>query len=130
MFDLTYFLSCLATETSRSKTVTVPANDGVSLSFLITPGVIGPMLIKVSATSPVAGDAIQMPLLVEAEGVTQYKNKGLFVDLRSVKKFTADLTVDIPKDVVPDSTKIQITAIGNLILAFGKAEKESNFNFS
>lgn len=41
------FSFCLAIDSSRSKTVTVNANDGVSLSFLVTPLIIGPMLIKV-----------------------------------------------------------------------------------
>lgn len=58
---------------------------------------------------------MQVPLLVIPEGVTQYKNKAQFVDLRSVKKFTADLTVDVPKDAVPDSTKVQISAIGDIM---------------
>lgn len=76
------------------------------------------MTIKVTAKSPVAGDAIEVPLLVEAEGVTQYKNKALFVDLRSSNQFTADLTVDVPTNVVPDSTKIQVSAIGNVFIQF------------
>lgn len=70
---------------------------------------------QVDATSSVAGDAIEVPLLVVPEGVTQYKNKAQFVDLRSSKKFTADLTVDIPKNAVAESTKVQVSAIGNAI---------------
>lgn len=105
----------LPIEKSRTKKITVNSNEGVSLSFLITPLTIGPMLIKVTATSPVAGDAIEVPLLVEAEGVTQFKNKAQFVDLRSTNTFTTDLTVDIPKNVVPDSTKVQVSAIGDVL---------------
>lgn len=60
-----------------------------------------------------AGDAIEVPLLVVPEGVTQYKNKAHFVDLRSSKTFTTDLIVDVPKNAVPDSTKVEISAIGN-----------------
>lgn len=37
----------LGYESSRTKTVTVNANDGVSLSFLIKPVIVGPMTIKV-----------------------------------------------------------------------------------
>lgn len=59
---------------------------------------------------------MEVPLQVEAEGVTQYKNEAQFVDLRNKKTFTADLTVDIPTDVVPDSTKVEVSAIGNFIL--------------
>ncbi|KAJ6633451.1 CD109 antigen [Pseudolycoriella hygida] len=105
----------LPIETSRSKTVTVNANDGVSLSFVVRPLIVGPMLIKVSATSASAGDAIEMPLLVVAEGVTQYKNKAVFVDLRETNTFTTNLTVDIPEKVVPDSTKVQVSAIGDVM---------------
>lgn len=58
---------------------------------------------------------MEVPLLVEAEGVKQYKNQAQFVDLRNKKTFTADLTVDIPTDVVSDSTQIEVSAIGNFI---------------
>lgn len=73
------------------------------------------MLVSVSATSPLAGDAIEVPLLVEAEGVTQYKNKALFVDLRNTSTFTSDLTVDIPSNAVPDSAKVEISAVGDVM---------------
>lgn len=118
----------LAIDASRSKTVTVNANDGVSLSFLITPLIIGPMLIKVAATSSVAGDAMEVPLLVVAEGVTQYKNKAQFVDLRINKTFITDLTVDVPKNAVADSTKVRVSAIGRLFQFLKKKEEKAEDN--
>lgn len=71
-----------------------------------------------SASSSAAADAMEVPLLVVPEGVTQYKNKAQFVDLRKTKKFTTDLAVVIPKNVVPDSTIVQVSAIGNLFYFF------------
>ncbi|KAG4071650.1 hypothetical protein HA402_011804 [Bradysia odoriphaga] len=105
----------LPIEKSRTKKITVNSNDGVSLSFLVTPLIIGDLLVKVTATSDAAGDAIEYPLLVVAEGATQYKNKATFVDLRSSNKFTTDLTVDVPKNVVPDSTQVEVSAIGDVM---------------
>lgn len=49
---------------------------------MITPKKSGFMQLKVSATSPFSEDGIQTPLLVMAEGETQYKNKpAIFNDL-------------------------------------------------
>lgn len=56
---------------------------------------------------------MEVPLLVVPEGYTQFKNTAGFVDLRSKKQYTADLAVVVPKNAVPDSTKVEISAIGN-----------------
>lgn len=52
-------------ELYRTKKVYVQANSAQSVSFMITPIKLGPMNIKAKATSIIAGDAIEYPLLVK-----------------------------------------------------------------
>ncbi|CAG2173021.1 unnamed protein product [Oppiella nova] len=52
--------------------VSIPANDGVSLTFTITPKTMGYIDIKLTATSAMAGDSVLKKLLVKPEGQTQH----------------------------------------------------------
>lgn len=70
------------------------------------------MTIKVTATSPIAGDAIEVTLPVVPEGVTQYKNKAKFVDLRQSESYSTDFTVDVPANAVKDSSQVSFSLIG------------------
>lgn len=97
---------------SRTKNVNVPSNDGAQLSFLITPLIVGPMTIKVTAISPIAGDAIEVTLPAVPEGVPQYKNKAKFIDLRKVSTYTTDFSVDVPSNAVKESTQVSFSLIG------------------
>lgn len=72
------------------------------------------MTIKVIATSPIAGDGIEVTLPVVPEGVPQFKNKAKFVDLRESKVYTTDFSVDIPANAVKDSTQVSFSLIGEL----------------
>lgn len=93
----------------------IKANDGAALSFMIRPKRVGPITIKVSATSPLAGDGIERMLQVEPEGVPQHLNQAVFVDLRQSRQFETNFTLDIPKNAVPDSVRIEAGAVGDLL---------------
>lgn len=73
------------------------------------------MTIKVTATSPIAGDAIEVTLPVIPEGVPQYKNKAKFVDLRQTKTYSTGFSVDVPANAVKESTLVSFSLIGNFI---------------
>lgn len=73
------------------------------------------MTIKVTATSPIAGDAIEVTLPVVPEGVAQYKNKAKFVDLRQINTYSNDFTVDVPANAVKDSTQVSFSLIGDIM---------------
>lgn len=100
-------------ELFRRKTVGIKSGSGSSLSFMIQPKKVGPITIKVTATSPMAGDGVEMPLLVEPEGVTQYINQAVFVDLSKASPFEQTMDLKIPKNAVPDSTKIEVAVMGD-----------------
>lgn len=99
----------------RRKKISVNSNDGTALSFMIRPKRVGPITIKVTATSTLAGDGIERILQVEPEGVTQFRNQAIFVDLRDKSNFNGNFTIEIPKNVVPDSTRIEVGAVGKYL---------------
>ena len=102
-------------EALRSKRIFVTSQSGVSVPFMIRPLKVGHITIKVVASSNVAGDGVEKQLIVEAEGVPQFINKAVFVDLRTEPEFKSVLSVEIPPNAVPDSTKIEASAIGDIL---------------
>lgn len=102
-------------ETSRKKSVEVPSNSGRTVSFMIRPTKLGHITIKVTATTALAGDGVERQLLVEPEGLPQYVNKAAFVDLRSAPEIMKNFTVEVPKNAVPDSTRVEVSVIGDVL---------------
>ena len=101
----------------KRKTISVPAFDGVSVSFLITPKKLGHIDIKVQATSDNAGDAIVRKLLIKPEGQTQYFNKALFVrmDDKSANSIKKNFSIEIPTNAVPGSVRIKVSGISDIL---------------
>lgn len=81
---------------------------------MIKPKKVGFITIKVTATSSLAGDAVEKQLLVVPEGLTQYKNKAILVDLREKDKIMEEILLDIPKNAVPDSARVEVSVVGDL----------------
>ncbi|CAK9821472.1 CD109 antigen [Anthophora retusa] len=102
-------------ELYRKKKVEVKANSGSTVSFMIIPRELGYITIKATANSVLAGDSVEHKLLVKAEGETQYINKATFLDLRSTTHTFTNVTIDIPKNAVPGSEHIEISAVGDIL---------------
>lgn len=100
----------------RQKKVFVRSDDAVNINFVIRPTKIGSISLKVTATSAVASDCVIKPLLVDCEGVTKYINKAVFIDLREKSPIDEiNVKIDIPKDALPDSSRIDINCLGDLL---------------
>lgn len=99
----------------RTKTVIIKSQEGMTLPFMIRPLKVGHIKIKVTAKSPTAGDGLEKLLIVEPEGVTKFNNKAIFIDLRENHEFSSDVNIEIPSDAVPDSTRIETSAVGDLL---------------
>jgi CD109 antigen len=82
---------------------------------MIRPLKVGHITIKVTATSAIAGDGVERPLLVVPEGITQYVNKAVFIDLRSDSEFKTNVTVKIPNNAIPDSARVEASVIGDVL---------------
>ncbi|XP_015181620.1 PREDICTED: CD109 antigen-like isoform X2 [Polistes dominula] len=102
-------------ELYRKKQVEIKANSGSSVSFMIIPRELGYITIKATAHSPLAGDSVEHKLLVKSEGETQYANKAIFIDLRNGKSVQTNITIEMPRNVVPDSEHIVISAVGDIL---------------
>lgn len=102
----------LRSEPSRMKRVAVKSNSGTAVSFMVKPKKVGHITIKVVAQGGSAGDGIERELLVVPEGVTKYVNEAVLVDLRQSGDFFKNLSVNIPNNAVPDSTRIEVSVIG------------------
>ncbi|SPP79668.1 CD109 antigen isoform X2 [Drosophila guanche] len=102
-------------EVRRMKRVTIPANSGKSVSFMIRPKTVGSTTLKISATSPIAGDTIHQKLKVEPEGVTQFVNRAVFINLKDQPELSESLEVQIPTEAVRDSEFIEFSVVGDLL---------------
>lgn len=99
----------------RTKDIIVKSQEGLTIPFMIRPLKVGHIKIKVIAKSATAGDGLEKLLIVEPEGVTKFNNKAIFIDLRENHEFKTDVNIEIPSNAVPDSTRIEDSAVGDLL---------------
>ncbi|KAH8405167.1 hypothetical protein KR222_007055, partial [Zaprionus bogoriensis] len=99
----------------RSQMIRVGANSAAGASFLIRPKIIGNILLKFTAVSPVAGDAVHKTLKVVPEGVTEYRNRAFFVNLKDVKELKDTFELELPEEIVPDSQHVEFGLVGDLL---------------
>nr|BAR45596.1 thioester-containing protein 3 [Niponia nodulosa] len=109
------FVDPATTGTSASKTISVKANNTATVSFTITPLVVGYTKLNINAKSGQAGDALVAQLNVKPEGAPQFFNKAVLVDLRNTSTFSTTITIDVPTTAVPGSTFIQFSGQGNIM---------------
>jgi CD109 antigen len=103
------------TDIKRTKIIFIKSQEGTQLPFMIRALKVGHINIKVTATSPMAGDGLERPLIVIPSGVTKFKNRALFIDLRNETNFKSDVKIDIPSTAVEDSVHIEASAIGDIM---------------
>lgn len=100
----------------RKKKLTIASQDALNALFTIRPIKVGLISLKVSALSSSVGDCVIKTLNVECEGVPQFVNKAVYIDLREKSLIDPlDLQIEIPKLALPDSTRIEITCVGDLL---------------
>lgn len=111
------FLDGATTSKAKQKTikVSISPGNGTTVPFVIRPLKVGQITIKIVATSTIAGDGIEQQLIVEPEGVTQYMNKAVFIDLRKSSDYKSSISITIPLSAVLDSTKIEASAVGDIL---------------
>ncbi|KAL7739077.1 hypothetical protein ACLKA6_011410 [Drosophila palustris] len=102
-------------EQKRSQMVRVGANSAAGASFLLRPKIIGSILLKFTAISPVAGDAVHKTLKVVPEGVTEYRNRAFFVNLKDVGEHKDSFELELPEEIVPDSQHVEFGLVGDLL---------------
>ncbi|KAM7351081.1 uncharacterized protein ACRADG_004066 [Cochliomyia hominivorax] len=103
----------LSSNLEQRKTLTVPANNGKTIKFLIRPSKIGEIEIRIAAKNSMFEDGVVKKLNVIPEGITKYQNKAMYIS-----SVTGDisLTVDIPLDSVTDSEYISLSVGGHFMI--------------
>lgn len=82
---------------------------------MLTTTAQGNIEIKITASSSGVVDSTTKYLRVLPEGEPQYYTKTLLIDLRKVDSFKGNVSIDIPKNVVKDSEKIEVSVVGDLL---------------
>ncbi|NXB74960.1 CD109 protein, partial [Donacobius atricapilla] len=103
--------------TGNQQSISVPSEDGKTVQFPIKPKQLGEISIKVTAVSSAASDAIIQKVLVKAEGLEQTYSQTVLLDLTGNKRQAVSKTLEFtfPSDVVSDSERVQVTAVGDLL---------------
>ncbi|XP_041901716.1 CD109 antigen-like isoform X2 [Corvus kubaryi] len=103
--------------TANQQSISVPSEDGKTVQFPIKPKHLGEIPIKVTAISSVASDAVIQKILVKAEGLEQTYSQTVLLDLTGNKRQAVSKTLEFtfPLDVVSDSERVQVTAVGDLL---------------
>ncbi|KAH8412667.1 hypothetical protein KR009_004419 [Drosophila setifemur] len=99
----------------RTQTIRVGASEAAGANFLIRPKVIGNILLKFTAISPLAGDAVHKALKVIPEGITQYQNRAFFVNLKDTGAFKNTFELEVPEEIVPDSEHVEFGLVGDIL---------------
>lgn len=102
-------------QTEKRKEIVIKSNEGASVPFIIRPLKTGSITIKVTAVAQMAGDGVERQLKVELEGVTQYFNDAVLIGLVKGKEFKKEIDIVIPHEAVPDSVKIEVSAVGDIM---------------
>lgn len=94
----------------RTKTVTVPHNNGRPVSFLVKAKVLGQIAIKFQATSSLDSDSLEHMLRVTPESHLTEKNEPRFIELTdNFKRNSFDFILNIPRDIDAGSAKIRFS---------------------
>ncbi|XP_003372140.1 putative A-macroglobulin complement component [Trichinella spiralis] len=99
----------------NSKTVTVKHESSSAAYFLIRPTKVGTLKLSVKAFAQSAADAIQVPLLVEAEGYPVSYTRSFAIDMKERNTFKQSFQLDHPEDMIDDSMKIEVSVIGDIM---------------
>uniref|UniRef100_A0A0A1WMQ8 TEP1-F n=1 Tax=Zeugodacus cucurbitae TaxID=28588 RepID=A0A0A1WMQ8_ZEUCU len=114
-YEFTEISNEISSEVRRVKRVHVPAQSSAGVAFMLRPKIIGNIMLKYTAISPLAGDAIHKMLKVIPEGVTEYANRAFFVNLKETPEQRQSFDLVLPADVVPNSEHIEVSVIGDLL---------------
>lgn len=101
---------------AESRSLRVGANEAQSVTFLVAPRRVGHLDVRVVAQGELAGDGLVRKLLVKPEGQAQRLNRALLVELdAAASRFRRNISIEVPANAVPNSTKVTVSASGDLL---------------
>ncbi|KFD65543.1 hypothetical protein M514_05953 [Trichuris suis] len=101
---------------SNTRTVKAGALRSSATVFIpIRPTTVGTIKLLVKAFADDAADAIEVPLIVEAEGFPVFYSRPLIINLKGKATFSQSSIVETSADMVEDSGKAEVTIIGDVM---------------
>ncbi|KAL5012797.1 hypothetical protein ScPMuIL_011348 [Solemya velum] len=97
----------------QTQNIHVGVGEAKSVFFPIVTKSLGQIDINVKAQSAVAADGLRRKLLVKPGGVEKEYSVPILVDLLNGKNFTQTVPISLPSNIVQDSERIRISAIGD-----------------
>ncbi|XP_073823482.1 thioester-containing protein 1 allele R1-like [Musca autumnalis] len=114
-FEFTEVTNKVIDDQKRTKMVRVPAMGAAGVSFMIRPKVLGNVMLKYTAVSPLAGDAVHKSMKVVPEGVTKYGNRVYFVNLNQKTEMKSSFELELPAEIIPDSQHVEVGVVGDIL---------------
>ncbi|XP_073821630.1 LOW QUALITY PROTEIN: thioester-containing protein 1 allele R1-like [Musca autumnalis] len=114
-FEFTEVTNEVIGDQRRTKMVKVPAMGAAGVSFIIRPKVLGNVMLKYTAVSAVAGDAVHKSMKVVPEGVTKYGNRAYFVNLNKDSEMKSSFELELPTEMIPDSQHVEVGVVGDIL---------------
>ncbi|XP_050093634.1 CD109 antigen-like [Anopheles aquasalis] len=103
------------TAQSLTKTVTVPPNVGVSVTFLVKARAIGEMVVRVKAACGSEVDELEKVIRVVPESLIQRRHASRFFSHSTYTNQTFAVVLDIDKQADERSRRIEFTLVPNLL---------------
>ncbi|XP_075152793.1 thioester-containing protein 1 allele S1-like [Haematobia irritans] len=97
------------------RNITVPANNGKSLEFRISPKRIGYIDIQITANNSITSDAVLHRLKVEPEGIVHNHNQDELFTLSNGESKTITFQANIPRDIVSESEYLVLSISGDIM---------------
>ncbi|CDW53810.1 A macroglobulin complement component family [Trichuris trichiura] len=93
----------------------VKPRSSATVFIPIRPTTVGIIKLLVKAFADDAADAIEVPLIVEAEGFPVFYSRPLIINLQGKTTFSQSSLVETSADMVEDSGRAEVTIIGDVM---------------
>ncbi|XP_013108376.2 thioester-containing protein 1 allele R1 isoform X1 [Stomoxys calcitrans] len=98
-----------------TRNITVPANNGKSVAFRLSPKKVGNIEIRVEAKNSITADAVLHKLRVDPEGIAHNSNQEELLTLRDGDAKNLTFRTNIPADIVSDSEYLVLSVSGDIM---------------
>ncbi|XP_033150034.1 CD109 antigen [Drosophila busckii] len=95
------------------RNISIPANSGNSVSFMIRPISAGASTLNIGALSPAAGDSISRPIRVQPTGELHRENREVLLILEESVEVSQELWIEVPGQTTMDY--IEICVMGDIL---------------
>ncbi|XP_013108378.1 C3 and PZP-like alpha-2-macroglobulin domain-containing protein 8 [Stomoxys calcitrans] len=97
------------------RNITVPANNGKSVAFRLSPKKVGNIEIRIEAKNSITADAVLHRLRVEPEGIAHNSHQEELLTLTDGETKNITFQTNLPADIVSDSEYLELSVSGDVM---------------